>query len=591
MGCHFGLMVSSWVTNEERENPQFFYRHLRSHNSFVVLMLVYQSGRIMTLSHLTRAFGLVTLLKSSLSTLQATELTRFDDLTDDALLSIMHFLPDRDIGAMAMTSSTPYEVSHGAFFSMISGMTLNRGTGEDHNRLQDLPTLRVQQILGQIIEEDQYLAVPMNSPLCTIMPDTLKLADLADWREQLPLAMPLYKAAFGKDLPEVRVDLALQHLLAVLDNRVYVQRSNVNESFARFAAKKTQDLMQKLQNQRQARPFVNFLHGDVDRAFLAAQAHTIVLSDAELDLPETKQKLEQLLNTQSDDLTQQVVLNVGRNPQLIESGDLCLRSDELQFQVRHLTVTNPGANVTTIGHLFLAKHSQEINMDTLSELRLLGFQRVTLIGYNFLSNCRRLTTVDISSFRNVGHIGTNFLSGCSGLTSVDLSAFKNVTSIGSGFLSGCHSLSTVDLSEFSNVPQINNDFLRDCSSLASVNLSGFTNVTSIGDFFLRDCSDLTSVDLSALKNVTKIGWAFLFGCSGLTSVDLRVFRAVSVIDMGFLNKCSSLTSVDLTGLTKVNRIDPPFLAFCPALTPEAQEHIRAFCKQRGVAWKPEYGRV
>ncbi|MFN9000517.1 MAG: leucine-rich repeat protein, partial [Holosporales bacterium] len=464
----------------------------------------------MTFSRITRTLGLVTLLGSSLSDLQATELMGFADLPEDALLGIMHFLPDRDIGAMAMTSRAPSEVSRTALFSMISEMTLNRGTGEGHKRLQDLPTSRVQRILGQIVEQDQYLAIPMNSPLCSMIPDSVKLADLEDWRRNLAVAMPLYKAAFGKELPEDHVNLALQHLLAVINTRVYVQPNNVNQSFKQFAEYKSKSLIESLQNQRKARPFVNLLHGDVDEALLATQAHIIVLSDAELCQPETKQKLEKLLGTQTADHTHHVMLSVGNTPARLEDGILTLRTDDLPSNVRHLTVTNPTAHVTTIGSDFLKRQEK------LLSLKLVGFRNVSKVKENFLYECTGLTHLDLSDLKNVNEIGSAFLIFCRGLTSVDLSAFTNVTQIGAGFLGGCTSLTSVDLSAFTNVTQIEGSFLSGCTSLTSVDLSPFKKVTKIGDLFLHFCSGLTSVDLSVFNNVTQIDRGFIVRCYSLT---------------------------------------------------------------------------
>ncbi|MFN7709911.1 MAG: F-box protein [Holosporales bacterium] len=370
----------------------------------------------MGISHITCTLALVSLLGSSLSALKATELTGFKDLPEDALLGIMRFLPDRDIGAMAMTSRAPCGVSHGALFLMIAEMTLNRGGKENTQRLQSLPKSRVQDVLRQIAENECYVVVPMNSDLCTMMPATLKLADLEDWHQNLAIAMPLYEAAFGQDFPEAHVDLALQHLLAVLDTRIYVQRNNVNESFARFAAKQSKNLSQSLHNQRQVRPFINLLHGNVDGTLLAAQAHTIVLSDAELAQPETKQKFEQLLASQTVDLSHHVMLSVGNNPQLLQAGALFLRGDSLPTQVRYLTVTNPAANVTGIGVGFLEKPFLASNNDLLTKLRITGFQSVTWIGSYFLYYCHGLTRVDLSGLPNVKRITPPFLTNCTALT-------------------------------------------------------------------------------------------------------------------------------------------------------------------------------
>ncbi|MFN9001317.1 MAG: leucine-rich repeat domain-containing protein, partial [Holosporales bacterium] len=290
---------------------------------------------------------------------------------------------------------------------------------------------------------------------------------------------------------------------------VYVQGGNINQSFASFATKKAQSLIQSLQNQRQARPFVNLLHGNIDATLLATQPHTIVLSDAELNQPETKQKLEKLLEMQTADHTHHVMLSVGNTPARLENGVLTLGTDDLPSNVCHLTVTNPSGNVTAIGDGFLEKDPFAQNATVLTKLWLAGFQNVHSIGHTFLYRCSGLTSLDLSSLRNVTQIGHSFLTWCSGLTSVDLSAFRNVTQIGRSFLSGCRGLTSVDL-------------------------SAFKNVTIIDSSFLSQCSGLTSVDLSVFKNVTIIGHSFLSGCRGLKSVDLSVFKNVTIIDSSFI---------------------------------------------------------
>jgi surface protein len=77
-----------------------------------------------------------------------------------------------------------------------------------------------------------------------------------------------------------------------------------------------------------------------------------------------------------------------------------------------------------------------------------------------------------------------FLSNCPKLTSLDISGFKNVTSIGDYFLTWCKNITSLDTSEFYNITSIGNFFLTFCKSITLFNTVEFKNITSIGYFFL-----------------------------------------------------------------------------------------------------------
>ena len=69
--------------------------------------------------------------------------------------------------------------------------------------------------------------------------------------------------------------------------------------------------------------------------------------------------------------------------------------------------------------------------------------RVTAIGDDFLYNCSKITSLDLSCLSSVTSIGNNFLGNCSKITSVDLSGLSSVTSIGYDFLSECSEITWV----------------------------------------------------------------------------------------------------------------------------------------------------
>ena len=68
----------------------------------------------------------------------------------------------------------------------------------------------------------------------------------------------------------------------------------------------------------------------------------------------------------------------------------------------------------------------------------------------------------------------------------DITVISLATTIGDYFLSNCSKITSVNLSCFSNVTTIGDFFLYSCSQITSVDLSCFGNVTAVGDFFLRN---------------------------------------------------------------------------------------------------------
>eukprot|EP00760_Papus_ankaliazontas_P022419 PhM_4_TR18850/c1_g1_i1/m.43449 len=150
----------------------------------------------------------------------------------------------------------------------------------------------------------------------------------------------------------------------------------------------------------------------------------------------------------------------------------------------------------------------------------------THIERNFLSNCCRLTYLDMSALTNVASIGTGFLRNCAALPSVDLSRLLNVRQIADAFFADCTALTSLDLSPLANVSQMRNGFLMGCTALMSLDLSPLTSIAQIGNGFLLGCASLTCVDLSSIENLNQIDNGFLIGCSALQSVDLSPLKNV-----------------------------------------------------------------
>ena len=105
------------------------------------------------------------------------------------------------------------------------------------------------------------------------------------------------------------------------------------------------------------------------------------------------------------------------------------------------------AEVTTVITDGFFSYSASVTQLDLSS----GVSTVTRIEGYFLTECRSLTSVDLSSLNSLEYIGDNFLYNCASLTSLDLSSLENVIHIGRRFLRECPSLETIRLSGCSAV--------------------------------------------------------------------------------------------------------------------------------------------
>ena len=142
---------------------------------------------------------------------------------------------------------------------------------------------------------------------------------------------------------------------------------------------------------------------------------------------------------------------------------------------------------------------------------------VTTIGNGAFSNCRNLTTVDLSS---VEIIGDHAFYYCTDLTTVDLSS---AVTIGDWAFYYCYGLTTVDLS---SAVTIGDNAFYYCYNLTTMDLS---SAVTIGYNAFYHCTDLTTVDLSSAMVIK--GYAFYY-CTNLTTMDLS---SVVLIGMDAFN--------------------------------------------------------
>ena len=207
-----------------------------------------------------------------------------------------------------------------------------------------------------------------------------------------------------------------------------------------------------------------------------------------------------------------------------------------------------------------------------TKIELHDFDAVQIIGFDFVTECESLESIDLSAIHNAKFISGHFLGECTALTSVDLSPLSNVTELGGAFMLGCTALTAINLTPLSNLKY---PFLSICTSLESpVDLTPFKNIQHIGSCFMSHCSSLTSIDLLPFSNVTRIGDCFMTHCSALTAIGLEPFRG-SLIEFGdsFLEGCLSLRSVNLEPLNGVTGAGTKLLMGCGRVDIVDQEHL------------------
>jgi hypothetical protein len=90
------------------------------------------------------------------------------------------------------------------------------------------------------------------------------------------------------------------------------------------------------------------------------------------------------------------------------------------------------------------------------------------INDNFLLNCTKLKSIDLTQICNITHIGYSFLAGCTSLTFIDLTNLSDVIQIGNNFMYSCHGINSIDLSPLSKVEKIGDYFLGNICGLENI---------------------------------------------------------------------------------------------------------------------------
>ena len=96
-------------------------------------------------------------------------------------------------------------------------------------------------------------------------------------------------------------------------------------------------------------------------------------------------------------------------------------------------------------------------------------------------------------------------------TNSEIKQFDKITKIGDNFLSECKKITEIDLSYLKNITHIGDNFLCACENLENINFEQIIRVCVIGTHFMYMCKKIKNINLSALTHVKKIGFHFLSG--------------------------------------------------------------------------------
>jgi len=194
---------------------------------------------------------------------------------------------------------------------------------------------------------------------------------------------------------------------------------------------------------------------------------------------------------------------------------------------------------------------------------------VTGIGENAFSDCKNLTSIEIS--KSVKDIENGMFYWCCNLTKIivdennsnycdvdgvlfdkektvlykfpnsqlitSYSILDTVTRIDNGAFAGCSNLTNIKLPN--SITSIGNNAFGGCDSLTSIEIPD--SVKSIGDLTFSRCSELTSITIP--DSVTSIGWGAFYDCTGLTSITIP--DSVTYIAERSFSYCSALTSITI----------------------------------------------
>eukprot|EP01059_Diplonema_ambulator_P028076 TRINITY_DN46793_c0_g1_i1.p1 TRINITY_DN46793_c0_g1~~TRINITY_DN46793_c0_g1_i1.p1 ORF type:complete len:453 (+),score=60.20 TRINITY_DN46793_c0_g1_i1:61-1419(+) len=220
----------------------------------------------------------------------------------------------------------------------------------------------------------------------------------------------------------------------------------------------------------------------------------------------------------------------------------------------------------------------ELLPGTLKNLIIYDSRQITCkIGSNFLRNSTIKTLVMRNGFEKLTHVGPNFISDCPYLTSIDLN-FPSCVGVKPRAFARCTSLQQISFTGLCCLKKLNHFFLAGCTSLTSVDFSPMTQLVWIGTDALANCTSLKHFRMSGNYALQKIHRRFLADAVALETVDIsRCNSLMGFATMAFAN-CKSLRRLDLSSCRNISYLGPESVRNCTAL--------RAFKVPDGVLHGP-----
>ncbi|KAJ1458583.1 hypothetical protein M885DRAFT_561804 [Pelagophyceae sp. CCMP2097] len=185
---------------------------------------------------------------------------------------------------------------------------------------------------------------------------------------------------------------------------------------------------------------------------------------------------------------------------------------------------------------------------------------LTTAGLERLVDCAALATLHLSDCYGFTALPER-LGDCAALTRLQLRKCSSLATLPTR-LGDCAALTTLELYSCSRITTLPGR-LGDCAALTTMQLSGCTGLTTAALERLGDCAALTALDLSNCDGLTALP-ARLGDCAALTTLDLSgcdLTRAA----LEWLGDCTALTTLQLSGCDHLYTL-PARLVYCAALT-------------------------
>ncbi len=160
------------------------------------------------------------------------------------------------------------------------------------------------------------------------------------------------------------------------------------------------------------------------------------------------------------------------------------------------------------------------------------FDKEKTVLYKF-PNSQLITSYSILD--TVTRIGNGAFADCSNLTNIKLP--NSITSIGNSAFGGCDSLTSIEIPN--SVISIGDGAFSSCASLETLEIPD--SVTDIGSSAFNWCKNLNHIKLS--EKITKIDEATFFGCIGLKSIEIP--DSVTSIGNVAFSMCTSLETIEI----------------------------------------------